>query len=206
MTPKHWASSRGFRIFLAGPILLFSASTSALAAEKHLFEAESAEAVGGENGVADGAASGGYLVGLSKPGQGVKFTGLPAASKLAIRYASMEVGTISVAVNDQPARKVKVHSMPLRLSHFVQGAHVAPLPGRWTKCANRISMHRSSSAARTLTAPTSRLSSACAATILCSTHEQAAATRPTDPSVGSPRGCSCKNWPPIKHAVTGYEH
>ena len=30
--------------------------------------------------------------------------------------------------------------MPLRLSHFVQGAHVAPLPGRWTKCANRISM------------------------------------------------------------------
>ncbi|MGA2542570.1 MAG: alpha-L-fucosidase [Verrucomicrobiota bacterium] len=75
-----------------------------------MFEAEAAELIGGASKVADGAASGGYLVGLSKPGQGVKFGGLPVAGKLAIRYASVEVGTISVAVNDRPARKLNVHS------------------------------------------------------------------------------------------------
>ena len=90
--------------------LLFSASTSILAAEKHAFKADAAELVGGASKVAGNAASGGSLVGLTKPGQGVKFAGLPAASKLAIRYASVKVGTISVAVNDQPARKVNVHS------------------------------------------------------------------------------------------------
>jgi alpha-L-fucosidase len=47
---------------------------------------------------------------LTKPGQSVKFTGLPAAGKLAIRYASVEVGTISVTVNNQPTRKVNIHS------------------------------------------------------------------------------------------------
>jgi alpha-L-fucosidase len=47
---------------------------------------------------------------LAKPGQAVKFARLPAASKLAIRYASVTNGTISVAVNDQPSRKVNVHS------------------------------------------------------------------------------------------------
>jgi hypothetical protein len=40
----------------------------------------------------------------------VKFAGLPAGSTLAIRYGSVSVGTISVQVNDQPSRKVNVHS------------------------------------------------------------------------------------------------
>jgi len=99
-----------FRIFLVASLLTFSASASAVAAEKHIFGAEVAELIGGASKVADGAASGGYLAGLSKPGQGVKFGGLPVAGKLAIRYASVEAGTISVAVNDQPARKLNVHS------------------------------------------------------------------------------------------------
>ena len=47
---------------------------------------------------------------LGKPGQGVRFAGLPASSKLALRYASVAVGTITVAVNDGQARKVNVHS------------------------------------------------------------------------------------------------
>src|SRR4029079_10781509 len=42
--------------------------------------------------------------------QSVIFTNLPAATRLAIRYASMKVGTISVAVNSQPAIKVNIHS------------------------------------------------------------------------------------------------
>src|ERR1035441_2968294 len=80
-----------FRILLMGHLLCLSASTSAIAAAKQTFEAEGAELIGGASKVADGAASEGYLVSLSKPGQGAKFAGLPAASKLAIRFASVEV-------------------------------------------------------------------------------------------------------------------
>jgi alpha-L-fucosidase len=98
------------RIFSAGCLLLFFASTSAFTAEKYMFEAQAAESVGGASKVVNSAASGSYLVSLAMPGQGIRFTGLPAASKLAIRYASVEVGTIHVAVNDQPARMLNVHS------------------------------------------------------------------------------------------------
>jgi alpha-L-fucosidase len=108
-----------FRIFLLGSLLAFSASASAISSERQMFEAEAAELIGGASNVADDAASGGYLVGLSKPGQGVKFNGLPAASKLAIRYASVKVGTISVAVNNQPARKLNVHSSGAHTNSFL---------------------------------------------------------------------------------------
>ncbi len=92
-------------------MLFVAAVCVAVAPEKDLYEAaESAELLGGASKVADDAALGGHSVGLAEPGQGIKFAGLPAAGKLAIRYASLRVGTISVAVNDQPARKVNVHS------------------------------------------------------------------------------------------------
>ena len=67
-----------------------------------------AELAGGANKISNTTASG--VVSLAKSGQSVKFMDIPAAGKLAIRYASMEVGTISVTVNDQPAYKVNVHS------------------------------------------------------------------------------------------------
>ena len=77
---------------------------------RYTYEAESTELTGGSSKVADNAASGGVIVSLSKSGQGISFKNIQAGSKLAIRYASMSVGTISVAVNDQSARKVNVHS------------------------------------------------------------------------------------------------
>ena len=94
----------------AGYLLLIFTSTEALAAEKHIFGVQSADPVGGTSKVVDRAASGNSLFSLAEPGQGIKFTDLPAAEKLAIRYASMEVGTIRVKLNDQPARTVNVHS------------------------------------------------------------------------------------------------
>ena len=93
-----------------------------------MFEAESAEAVGGVNRIADSMASGGYLVGLTMPGQGIKFAGLPAASRLAIRYASMEAGTISVAVNDQMARKMNVHSSGALTNSFLHAVIDIAIP------------------------------------------------------------------------------
>jgi hypothetical protein len=77
---------------------------------KQIIEAEKAKLLAGASTVTDKSASGGQLVNLSKPGQGLKFEKLPEASKLAIRYASVNVGNISVAINNQQMVKVNVHS------------------------------------------------------------------------------------------------
>jgi len=98
------------RIFLAFSLLLFNAFTLDIAAEKHTFEAESAKLIGGASKLLDREASGGFLVSLNKPDDGIRFAGLPAAGKLAIRYASSRVGLISVSVNNQPMQKLNVHS------------------------------------------------------------------------------------------------
>ena len=65
---------------------------------------------GGASKLADNAASGKYLASLTKAGQAILFTNLPAANKLAIRYSSINVGTISVAVNNEKPVKVNIHS------------------------------------------------------------------------------------------------
>jgi alpha-L-fucosidase len=91
-------------------LLVFNVFTSLIAAEKHTYEAESAEPIGRTSKVADSAASGGYSVSLTKPGDGIRFAGLPAAGKLAIRYSSLGVGMVSVDVNNQPLQKLNVHS------------------------------------------------------------------------------------------------
>jgi len=66
--------------------------------------------VGGGSKVTDPGASGGSSVGLAGNGQGAEATGLPAASRLAIHYATVSTGTISVSINGGTARKVNVHS------------------------------------------------------------------------------------------------
>jgi len=101
---------RPIRILLVISSLLLFTFTSAIAAKKHTIEAESANLIGSASKVSDSKASEGFTVGLTKSGDGIKFSKLTAAHKLAIRYASTEVGTISVAVNDLTVRKVNVHS------------------------------------------------------------------------------------------------
>lgn len=98
------------RVFAFGSLLVLAGLTSCTTGESHVINAEAAGLVGGASKVTDGEASGDYLVSLTQPGHGVSLTGLPAANKLAIRYASVTNGTISVAVNNEPARKVNVHS------------------------------------------------------------------------------------------------
>jgi alpha-L-fucosidase len=100
-------SSCGIRILL---MILFISFTTTIVAEKYAYEAEKTTFVGGASNVSDCKASGGLTVNLVKPGDGIRFTRLHAARKLAIRYTSVEVGTISVVINGQPVRKVNVHS------------------------------------------------------------------------------------------------
>ncbi|MBN2685008.1 MAG: alpha-L-fucosidase [Pontiellaceae bacterium] len=102
------------------------------AIETHMIEAENAEYVGGAIEVVDSVDSETGMVGLSKPSQGLKFTNLPAAEKLAIRYASVEVGTISVMVNDQPVRKVNVHSSGSLTGSFLDAIIDVMIPANST--------------------------------------------------------------------------
>ncbi|HEY5043116.1 MAG TPA: alpha-L-fucosidase [Verrucomicrobiae bacterium] len=112
--------------------MLLSASSSVLAADRHTFGAESAKRIGGASKLADRGASGGASVALTNSGQGIKFTRLPAAGKLAIRYASVTNGTISVAVNDQPARKVNVHSSGAFTNSFLNAIIYLAIPAKAT--------------------------------------------------------------------------
>jgi len=86
---------------------------------KHTFEIEAAKLIGTTSKAPDSKASGGYVVCLSKTGEGVELSNMPTANKLAIRYATSEVGTISIAVNNQPARKVNIHSSGAFMGSFL---------------------------------------------------------------------------------------
>ncbi len=98
------------RIFLVFSFIFLNTFTSEIYAKKHTFEAEAASLIGGASKVAGREASGGYYVSLTKPEDGITFSGLPAAAKLAVRYASLGVGVINIAVNNQPVQKLNIHS------------------------------------------------------------------------------------------------
>ena len=98
------------RVFLASGISTIALSQMAKAIGPQTIQAEAVSLLGGATKIADREASAGYLVSLTQPGHGVAFSGMRAGSKLATRYASMSVGTISAAVNEKPAAKVNVHS------------------------------------------------------------------------------------------------
>jgi alpha-L-fucosidase len=100
--------------------------------EQHIFKAETAGLIGGSSWVADRAASGGYMVSMKKSGQGVKFINLPVGKKLVICYASTSVGSISVTVNDQPARKVNIHSSGALTGSFLRSVIDVEIPDHAT--------------------------------------------------------------------------
>ena len=116
------------RIFLVLSFLLFCAFTSAVAAKKHTFEAESAKLIGGASKMADRDASGEFLISLTKPEDGIRFTGLPSSGRLAIRYSSLGVGLISVTVNDQPVQKLNVHSSGNLTGSFLYAISEVSIP------------------------------------------------------------------------------
>ncbi len=94
---------------------------------------------GGASTVTDSAASGGSSIGLGNTGQGAQATGLPAASKLAIHYASVSVGTISVSVNGQTAVKVNVHSSGALTGSFLYAIISISIPANATVTISRAS-------------------------------------------------------------------
>jgi len=120
-----------FKLYRLVSAFSFLFSFSAVA-ETHTFEAEAAQRIGDASEITDLDASGAASVALAKPGQGIKYTGMPAASKLALRYASVEVGTISVAINDQPPRTVNVHSSGALTNSFLNAIIELAIPANAT--------------------------------------------------------------------------
>jgi alpha-L-fucosidase len=96
----------------------------------HTFEAESAKLIRGASKVADDKASGGFLVSLTKPDEGIAFTGLPASGKLAVRYSSSGVGVISVTVNNQPMQRLNIHSSGNLMGSFLNAVVDIAVPAR----------------------------------------------------------------------------
>ncbi|MDP4208855.1 MAG: alpha-L-fucosidase [Bacteroidota bacterium] len=121
---------RPIPIFLL--FLLINVFTSLDAAEKQSFESGKAILIGSAAKVSDNKASGGFTVSLTKPDDGIKFSNLPTAHKLAIRYASEKVGMISVAVNDKPVHKVNVHSSGSLTGSFLNAIIDIEIPAHAT--------------------------------------------------------------------------
>ena len=127
-SPVHQA----VRIVLPMLVAVVVAAGQSFAVGNQMFEAEAARRIGGAARLTDNSASGRRVVGLSKWGEGILFTRLPAAGKLAIRYATTNVGTISVAVNDQLVRKVNVHSSGAFTNSFLNAIIDLAIPAKAT--------------------------------------------------------------------------
>ena len=97
-------------LILSGFLFFMAASSSAIAEDKKIIEAETGKVIGSASKLADGLASKGSLVRLTKPGDGIIFSHLPVAGKLAIRYSSLGVGLINVTVNNQLIQQLNIHS------------------------------------------------------------------------------------------------
>lgn len=127
---KRTSKLIAINIFFSGFLFLLSSSAFANSGEKQIIEAENAKTAGGASKLVDNSASGKYLANLTKGGQQLIFTNLPAANKLAIRYASIKVGTISVAINNQPATKVNIHSSGASTGSFLYAIIDVKIPAR----------------------------------------------------------------------------
>ena len=117
-------------VFQLFSFFLLNAFISLNAADKHTYEAESAKRIGEASKLADKDASGGYLVSLTKPNDGIRFSGLPASGKLAIRYSSSGVGLISVTVNNQPVQRLNVHSSGNLTGSFLSAITEVAIPAK----------------------------------------------------------------------------
>ena len=99
--------------------VLLNASVKLNASEKHIIEAESAKLIAGASKISDHNASKKFTVSLTKSGDGIVFSKLQTAQKVAICYSSTSVGTISLSINGQHEQKINVHSSGNLMGSFL---------------------------------------------------------------------------------------
>jgi len=114
-----------FALFLVGVCSTFVASaqngSKRLIANStvKVYEAEALGPISGAAKAAAGSASGGYVINLTKPGDGIGFKNTKAVQKLAVRYSSLGVGVLDVAVNGQSKQKINIHSSGNLTGYFL---------------------------------------------------------------------------------------
>lgn len=96
--------SSGAAIAQSGSKRLIANSTT------KVYEAEAIGAISGAVKTTAASAAGGYVMSFDKAGDGIGFKNVKAAQKLAIRYSSLGVGVLDVAVNGKSIQKVNIHS------------------------------------------------------------------------------------------------
>jgi alpha-L-fucosidase len=115
-----------------GLLLMIILGSSDSLPKKYEFEAEKAQLQGGAAKVTDSKASGGNLVSLASPGESVVFSNLPESDKLAIKYSSVNAGTISVSVNKMPPVRINIHSSGAMTGSFLNAIKDIAIPVRAT--------------------------------------------------------------------------
>ena len=116
------------RSFFRGGLSVLALSRMAHARENESLPMHAGKLLGGATKIPVSDSSEGYLVSLTQPGHGLKFTGMPAGSKLAVRYASMSVGTISITVNNSSSCRMKFHSSGALTSSYLTAIVDSAIP------------------------------------------------------------------------------
>jgi len=93
-----------------------------------VMEAETSTPVSGTVKAALSSASGGYVMSLTKAGDGITFKNVKAAQQLAIRYSSLGVGVLDVAVNGQTKQKINTHSSGNLTNSFLNAVVSVKIP------------------------------------------------------------------------------
>jgi alpha-L-fucosidase len=102
---------KGFNTFLLMMSCgLFIPAFTSVFAQNRSLGAAAGKLIKGAEKINAGEASGSFLVSFIKPGDGIVFDHLPAAKKIAIRYAALGVGLLKVAVNNQLIKQLNIHS------------------------------------------------------------------------------------------------
>lgn len=120
------------RTFVASGISAMVLSRVSQPVEAESLGRDAGQLVGGARRLPDQTAPSGFLVALTEPGDAVTFTQVNAGNKLAIRYASLSVGTISVSVNEAAAHKVNVHSSGALTSSYLNAIVDLQIPSNST--------------------------------------------------------------------------
>jgi alpha-L-fucosidase len=111
MQHKLLALFLAVEIFFNGVALAQNGSTFLIAnSTTKIYKAEATSQVSGTVKAVVNSASGGYVMTLIKPGDGIRFNTVKVGRKLAIRYSSLNVGLLDVAVNGQSKQKINIHS------------------------------------------------------------------------------------------------
>ena len=106
--------------------------------ENQTVPASSGKPIGNAVLTKDPEASGGETIRLQKMDQGVTFANVPAGKKLAIRYASVDAGTLSVLINSKPVRRIYVHSSGRLTGSFLNAVADLDIPAGATVTIARL--------------------------------------------------------------------